>query len=342
MAKRDSKKGITVIKKEEVVEGGHHGGAWKVAYADFVTAMMAFFLLMWLLNATTEAQRRGLADYFAPTTTTSRGASGIGKPFGGSSPYEDGPAISDRGTIQVMNANAAPVDLEDDDSDVPASHAVHSTGADTKNDPSGSGSLDQKPETAGPNKAAEQARAAAARATEQAVFAKATADMQKAIASDPALAPVARQFSIDLTPEGLRIQIRDEEQQPMFATGSADLNPRAQELLKLLAPVLIKLPEPISIAGYTDAAPYSGSGRTNWDLSAERANATLRILSDSGLLDGRVRDVTGHADRDLLHPETPLAASNRRIAITLLRTAPPPDPVAPEAAPALSAASPGP
>jgi chemotaxis protein MotB len=91
MAKRGDKKSITIIKKEEVIAGGHHGGAWKVAYADFVTAMMAFFLLMWLLNATTEAQRRGLADYFSPTIATARGTSGSGQPFGGRSPFEDPP-----------------------------------------------------------------------------------------------------------------------------------------------------------------------------------------------------------------------------------------------------------
>ena len=91
---------VTIIKREEVIEGGHHGGAWKVAYADFVTAMMAFFLLMWLLNATTEAQKRGLADYFSPNSTLAHGTSGTGRPFGGSSPFDDGPSISDRGTIR--------------------------------------------------------------------------------------------------------------------------------------------------------------------------------------------------------------------------------------------------
>ena len=130
MAKKSDKKGITIIRKEEVIAGGHHGGAWKVAYADFVTAMMAFFLLMWLLNATTEAQRRGLADYFSPTLASARGTSGSGKPFGGHSPFEDGPAISDRGTMVTMNANAPPVDVEDDNSDTPVFRSVHSQATD--------------------------------------------------------------------------------------------------------------------------------------------------------------------------------------------------------------------
>src|SRR5271168_3966674 len=115
-----------IIRREEVIEAGHHGGAWKVAYADFVTAMMAFFLLMWLLNATTEAQRRGLADYFSPTIATARGTSGDGQPLGGHSPFDDGPALSDRGTLVTMNANAPPVDVDDDGSDKVVTKTVHS------------------------------------------------------------------------------------------------------------------------------------------------------------------------------------------------------------------------
>jgi chemotaxis protein MotB len=128
MAKRGGDKGVTIIKREEVVAGGHHGGAWKVAYADFVTAMMAFFLLMWLLNATTDKQRRGLADYFSPTTIQARGASGTGQPLGGKSVFEDGPAVSDRGTVSVMNEHAAPVDVEDDGSDTVATKVIHAEG----------------------------------------------------------------------------------------------------------------------------------------------------------------------------------------------------------------------
>jgi len=136
------------------------------------------------------------------------------------------------------------------------------------------------------------------------------------------LAPLARQLSIDLTPQGLRVQIRDADKRPMFETGSVEPNDEAKALLQKLAPILAKLTEPVSIAGYTDAAPYSGAGRSNWDLSAERANATRKLLSESGLPDARIRDVAGHADRDLLLPADPLAAANRRIAIVLLRTAP--------------------
>jgi chemotaxis protein MotB len=315
MAKRDAKP-ITIIRREEIVEGGHHGGAWKVAYADFVTAMMAFFLLMWLLNATTEAQRRGLADYFSPSASVTNGHSGVGLPLGGRSPFEDGEAVSDRGTVAVMNANAPPVDVDDDGSDTMALKTVHSEAKGNARDGQGQGDARAG---SGPN---DRRAAEVARRAEQAAFAKAAAQMQKAVDTDPELAPIARQLSIDLTPEGLRVQIRDAEGLPMFASGSSEPNARATAVLQRLSPMLQSLHEPVAIGGYTDATPYTGVGRSNWDLSTERANATRRILTESGLPDSRIRDVTGHGDRDLLMPDTPEAPSNRRIAILLVRTAP--------------------
>jgi chemotaxis protein MotB len=317
MAKREAK-GITIIKREEVVEGGHHGGAWKVAYADFVTAMMAFFLLMWLLSATTEVQKRGLADYFSPNVALTNTRSGSGLPLAGKSPFEDGDAISDRGTLATMNANAAPVDVDDDDSETVATKVVHV-------DPgkgAGQGGAFQSQAAAQAAMAAERRAAEMARRAEQAAFAKAAAEMQRAIESDPDLAPIARQLAIDLTPEGLRVQIKDSDGLPMFSSGSAEPNARATAVLKRLTPMLLTLHEPIALAGYTDAAPYAGEGRTNWDLSADRANAARKILVEAGLPDGRIRDVTGHADRDPLVANDPMAASNRRIAILLVRTAP--------------------
>jgi chemotaxis protein MotB len=313
MAKKGGKAGITIIKKEEVIEGGHHGGAWKVAYADFVTAMMAFFLLMWLLNATTEAQKRGLADYFTPTIANSKGSSGSGQPFAGKSPFDDGPAISDRGSIVTMNENKPPADVEDDGSDTAVLKTVHSNATDPTGDDAGG----RQGKTGHQDGAAAQARAA-----EKAAFQNAAQAMRQTVASDPLLQPLAKQFSIDLTQQGLLIQIRDEDKRPMFAIGSADPNAEAQRLLQRLAPILAKLPEPVSIAGYTDGAPYSGTGMSNWDLSTQRANATRRVLSEQGVPDSRIKDVTGHADRDLLLPADPLNAANRRIAILLLRMAP--------------------
>jgi chemotaxis protein MotB len=269
---------------------------------------------MWLLNATTEAQKRGLADYFTPTIASSKGSSGSGQPFGGKSPFDDGPSVSDKGSLVTMNASAPPVDVEDDNSDTVVTRTVHNAATDPAGEESGGrrGKFGNQDRNAG----------AVARQREKAAFEDAAQAMRKAVAADPVLAPLARQFSIDLTQQGLLIQIRDEDRRPMFASGSAEPNEQARALMKRLAPILATLPEPVSVAGYTDATPYAGTGHSNWDLSTERANATRRVLSEEGVPDGRIRDVTGHADRDLLLPADPLNAANRRIAILLLRTAP--------------------
>ena len=324
-----------IIRREEVVEGGHHGGAWKVAYADFVTAMMAFFLLMWLLNATTSEQRRGLADYFSPSATISRNTSGFGAIFGGHTPNDDGTLASDRGAISIMNADVKPTfDVEEDDSDTPASAAsmpndqggVLTRRAQARKSGGAASVPAQKP--------AEDPQQAAAKATEaqlrtelarkeKVAFDAAAKQIKDEVAKDPALADLARQLAVDITPEGLRIQILDEEKQAMFPTGSAVMSDRARALLLKVAPVLMKLPERLSITGHTDGTPYRGGDRSNWELSSERANATRRMLTDAGVPEARVQTVSGRADRDPLLPADPMAAVNRRIAIVVLRdTAP--------------------
>ena len=347
MAKTDGKgtaRRSIVIKKEEVIEGGHHGGAWKVAYADFVTAMMAFFLLMWLLNATTEQQRKGLADYFSPSASIARSMSGNGAPFGGHTPYDNGSMASDRGAVAVMNANSRPVDVEPDDSSVQAQDPTYRDSGKSEVPPQQDGqaaptvagsapgipasstrSATSAPATQGPNPQAPPLGPSPAQ--EQAAFRQAAAEIRHALQADPQLAELAHQIAVDMTPEGLRIQIMDEEKRPMFATGSATLNDRARALLQKVAPVLLRMPEPIAIAGHTDAAPYRGTDKTNWELSSERANATRRLLVDAGLPDARLRSVTGDADRDPLLPADPFAAANRRIAIVVLRQARPAAPV---------------
>ncbi len=143
------------------------------------------------------------------------------------------------------------------------------------------------------------------------------------MAGDPTLAALSRQLAIDLTPDGLRIQLLDQDQQPMFASGSVVPNDRAKLLLQKIAPVLARLPQAIAITGHTDAAPYKGGERSNWDLSSDRATATRRLLSADGLAESRFREVSGRADRDLLLPADPLAAANRRIAILVMASAPP-------------------
>ncbi len=324
-----------IIRKEEVVEGGHHGGAWKVAYADFVTAMMAFFLLMWLLNATTSEQRRGLADYFSPSAAMSRNTSGFGAIFGGHTPNDDGSLASDRGVISAMNQDVKPTfDVEEDDSDTPASAASLQTGEEGLNTRHAQARSMGGPAAMAAAKPADAAQLAAADATEaqlrtelarkeRTAFEAAAKQIKDAVAKDPALAELGRQLSVDITPEGLRVQILDEDKQAMFPTGSAVLNDRARALLLKVAPILMKLPERLSITGHTDAAPFRGGDRSNWELSSERANATRRLFADAGLPEARVQTVSGRADRDPLLPADPLAAVNRRIAIVVLRDAAP-------------------
>jgi chemotaxis protein MotB len=317
-----------IIRREEIVGGGHHGGAWKVAYADFVTAMMAFFLLMWLLNATTEKQRKGLADYFAPQNLFSHAASGSGKPFGGTSAFSDGPMVSDRGAAEIINGPNQPnPDADAEDTNTVAQPDKTTDGGSGQEDTFGAGTsrqiappakpvkLDETPNAPGAADAKAQAR------LEQASFAQAASELKAAVAADPALSDLGKQLMVDMTPEGLRIQILDEEHRPMFATGSSDLDERARELVLKIAPVLNRLSEDIEITGHTDGAQYQGNDRTNWELSSERANATRRVLVDAGLPEHRVRNISGAADRDPLIPADPLAAANRRIAIVVLRTA---------------------
>lgn len=336
-----------IIRKEEVIEGGHHGGAWKVAYADFVTAMMAFFLLMWLLNATTEEQRKGLADYFSPSNVLSRASSGTGQPFGGHTPFDQGTMVSDRGAVQVIQGTL-PIAPDEDDEDDRGSHAGTTA---TRDSPSaskqaGAGSAppaatialsdaapddrsrlsqqrnpEQNPATSASRTPSDAEIRAAQEKRERQAFEQAAQQIKEAVRGDPALSDLARQLAIDMTPEGLRIQILDEDRQPMFATGSAALNERARLLLQKVAPVLMKLPEDISIAGHTDATPYHSQDRSNWELSTERANATRRLMVEAGLPETRIRNVTGNADRDPLLPAEPTAAANRRIAIVVLRAA---------------------
>ena len=319
MSGRKRDKSTVIIRRNEVVEGGHHGGAWKVAYADFVTAMMAFFLLMWLLNATTQEQKRGLADYFSPTNHMATSTSGSGAPLGGRTPNSDGAMASDRGAIELTKTQPYPVTDEDDTGDMPAEQAP-SKFPGTASRPSGSDggarAGRQQNETRSPqqgDKLVESER------REKLAFEQAATQIREIVATDPALADVAKQLAIDVTPDGLRIQLLDADRIPMFSTGSSTLNEKARAVIAKIAPVLVKMPEAITIAGHTDSAPYRGTDKTNWDLSADRANATRRLLVEAGLPETRVRSVTGNADRDPLITTDPLAAANRRISIVLLR-----------------------
>ncbi|MCO6414873.1 OmpA family protein [Siccirubricoccus sp. KC 17139] len=337
MAGKGRRDGATiVVKKYEEGGHGHHGGAWKVAYADFVTAMMAFFLLMWLLNATSEEQRRGLADYFAPTNVLGRSTSGSGAPFGGNTPNAPGEMSTDTTVLRVERGPAPTrIDLDEEEeaeqapqsgpgapTDHPIPGEVGQGSQESRTAPGGPGSTEGN---LGGSRAEgitdAEFRAEAAR-REAAAFEQAAEELRAAIRDDPALADLARQLRIEQVPEGLRIQLLDADRQPMFPVGGATPNERARGLIQKVAQVAARLPNALAISGHTDATPFRGGERSNWELSAERANAVRRLLVEGGIGEARLRSVTGNADRDPLIPDQPQAAANRRVAITLLRAAP--------------------
>ena len=283
---------ILIKKVKKVSGGGHHGGAWKVAYADFVTAMMAFFLLMWLINTTSPQQKRGIADYFAPASV-SESTSGSGGILGGTALGDQG-AKSD-GSQPVIQALApeAPQDAKD-------GKASKSGGA-----------ADEK------NPAQE---AAARREAEE--FQSAAASLRQAMQDMPELAELSKQVLVDQTPEGLRIQLIDQEGRSMFDPGSAKPNDRARLLLRAVAKVVNQLHNRITVAGHASATVQGQKGGDDWALSAARANASRGVLEQAGVDPDRIYQVSGKASSDPLYPDDPTLPGNRRIAIVLLKEAP--------------------
>jgi len=309
-----------IIKK--IVKGGHghHGGAWKVAYADFVTAMMAFFLLLWLLNVTTDEQKNGIADYFAPAAA-SQSTSGSGGALGGQTMVREGSRISDNGLPTVVVSVGDIEDEKDSHEDGkkfdPSGDEVDEEGI-SNNDESMSGSERGRKGTPGEDDIAE----ALAR-REQENFNEAMDAIEDAIEqAPPELKELAENLMVDMTDEGLRIQLVDQGGRSMFPKGSSSLEGHASDLLRLISGVVSTLPNKIKITGHTDATPYrSTNGYGNWELSADRANASRRALIEVGVPVHRIDQVTGKADQDPLMPEDPYADSNRRISIVLMRAA---------------------
>jgi len=341
--RKDTGRTIIVLRRVEESRRGHHSGAWKVAYADFVTAMMAFFLLLWLLNSTSEEQRRGIADFFSPVNAMGQSTSGSGLPFAGRTPSTNGRMASDSGAIRVERG-PAPVrfDLEEEpDGEAPnpgqgegtlpgpGQPAAYAREAAEEADAAGPGgeapgadAVNQEDATPRAGALPDPALRAELERRERRALEQAAEELRAAVQDDPALAELARQLTVEVVPEGLRIQLLDAERRPMFPSGSAVPNDRARGLLQKVAQVAAKLPNALAIAGHTDAAPFRGGERSNWELSAERANAVRRLLTDSGIAEARIRSVTGHAARVPLLPDQPMAAANRRVAITLLRDLP--------------------
>jgi chemotaxis protein MotB len=276
----DVKKLQPIIIKR-VKKGGHaaHGGAWKIAYADFVTAMMAFFLLMWLLGSTTEGDRKGIADYFNSPLKIALLSSGSGA-GDASHVIKGGGQDLTRTTGQVKRGDIAA--------------------------PRATVNLQALKE--------EQIRAERARLEEL------REKVQRHIAANPRLASLAAQIRLDMTRDGLRIQIVDEQNRPMFASGSAVVQPYMRELLREIGGVLAEVPNRLTLEGHTDATPFAGGerGYSNWELSSDRANASRRELIAGGLPEDRVLRVQGLAASVPLDNQDPLLPQNRRISIIVM------------------------
>lgn len=287
---------IVIKKVKKVMGGGHHGGAWKVAYADFVTAMMAFFLLMWLINTTTPEQKRGIADYFAPASV-SQSTSGSGGLLAGT-------ALATEGARHHVGS---PIDRQ-------APRSVSSPSRDGKEGADGV-----------PDNPAEVTLEDTTAPRRQDDLARAEVSIRQALQDLPELSELSKQVLIENTPEGLRIQLIDQEGRSMFAPGATEPNDRAQRLLRAIVGPLLTLPNRVSISGHTDG--YGGDSTLNWSLSAARADATRRVLQEQGVAGDRFFQVAGRADADPLFPDDPTLPGNRRVVITLLREAPvlPPD-----------------
>lgn len=273
----DSQRPI-IIKRIKKGGGGHHGGAWKIAYADFVTAMMAFFLLMWLLGSTTKGDLKGISEYFkTPLRVALQGGEGSGDSSsiikGGGQDLTHSSGQVKQGDIQVKQKKINLMDAKN------------------------------------------------ALARQEAEKLKALKGvLEKAIDSNPEMRKFKNQLLIDITSEGLRIQIVDEKNRPMFAIGSTVLQPYARAILDEIGKTLNSVPNRISLSGHTDATPYSAGGAnySNWELSADRANASRRELIKGGMDGDKVLRVVGLASAVPFDKDNPLDPINRRISIIVM------------------------
>ena len=268
-----------IIKR--VKKGGHaaHGGAWKIAYADFVTAMMAFFLLMWLLGSTAKGELQGISDYFSsPLKVAMAGGDGSG----------NSSSVIPGGGNDLSKVHGQ-VRRSDSDAEKARRQSI------------------------------DTARAERAKQDAQRIKTL-QAKIDALITENPRLNEYKSQIRIDVTPDGLQIQIVDDQNRPMFDSGSAMVKPYMRDILREIGAALNGVENRVSLAGHTDAVPYSNSDRgySNWELSSDRANATRRELVAAGMPDAKLGRVVGLAASDLLEPDNPRSAANRRITITVL------------------------
>ena len=275
-----------IIKKVKKAAHVHHGGAWKIAYADFVTAMMAFFLLMWLISMTTPDQKIGLAEYFAPAAL-SPATSGSGGMLYGTSLDTSG------------NKPSTPRDAA-----------------------RGSAGHEDKARTTRPGSASDLDASRPA-AGVQANY-SAIASLRQALQEMPDIADLSRNIVIEPTKEGVNVSLVDQDGRSMFREGSVDPYERTRRVLEALAPALRQMPNRIAITGFTATErPGKRPSAPPWELSAGRAIGVREVLAGSGVPDDRFSSVSGKADTEPVFPDNPYIAPNRRVTITLLNADPP-------------------
>jgi chemotaxis protein MotB len=270
---------IIIKKIKKGGHGGHHGGAWKIAYADFVTAMMAFFLLMWLLGSTDEKTKKGISEYFQ-------------NPFGVAITNSSGEGTGDRTSI----IQAGGQDLKSQEEG-----QVHQ-GENTPAEPT--------PEDI--EKLAEE--------QEKLKLEKLQEKIEDMLKANDKLADYKDQIKLETTPEGLKIQIIDAQNRPMFRLASSGIETYAQAILHELAPVINELPNKVTINGHTDALPFPSNrtGYSNWELSSDRANVARRELNQGGLSEDKVLRVVGLASSIPYKADVPNDPMNRRISIVVM------------------------
>jgi chemotaxis protein MotB len=301
---KNNQRPIIIVRKRKKGGHEHHGGAWKVAYADFVTAMMAFFLVMWLVTAVSKDQRAAIFDYFKnPSMEPGKSTQ--------PAPGQNGPGGASTSPIDLrggLNAISPPIRKPKDS---PATTLPVMRRADRNPD----GTPVVKP--AGPP--TPEQLAAAPRDAEHKHLESLMAELRAAVNKSQALEPFKDQLLLDITPEGVRIQIVDAQNRPMFDVGSARLRDYTVAILRELAPYVDSVPNRISLTGHTDIRPYpSNNGYTNWELSADRANAARRALVAGGLPDSKISRVVGLSSSVLFDKQDPQNPVNRRISIVVM------------------------
>jgi chemotaxis protein MotB len=305
---KEEKASVIIVKRRKKGGGGHHGGAWKVAYADFVTAMMAFFLVMWLVSSISKEQRAAVFDYFKNPSMEPgkniRAAPGQMGPGGASTSVINMGGGLDAPRVTVVNAPPSDAKSKPQpfNMTVTASKQTDTAADEAKK-------LDMTVEEA--RKIADEA--------DHKKLESLLEELRKAIDKSQALRPFKDQLLLDITPEGLRIQIVDQQNRPMFDVGSAKLKDYTTVILKTLAGYLNTVSNRISLTGHTDIRPYPGGGNyTNWELSADRANAARRALESGGLTETKIARVVGLSSSVLFDKADPQNPINRRISIIVM------------------------